>query len=155
MGYDALRKGRLSESNRAYCITTVTQNREPFFNDFYVARIVINTMKNLHNEGVIKSLSWVLMPDHLHWLFQLGSMGTNGFEPALSTVMKRLKAVSARAINDYLKRTGSIWQKAYYDRGVRDNEDITSIARYIVANPLRVNLVGSISEYSHWDAQWL
>jgi len=155
MGYNALRKGRISESNRAYCITTVTKNREPFFYDLYVARIVINTMRNLHKENYVNSLSWVLMPDHLHWLFQLGENRSNEFEPTLAVVMKRLKAASACAINDYLQRTGSIWQKAYYDRGVRDGEDIQKIARYIVANPLRAGLVQHVAEYPHWDASWL
>jgi REP element-mobilizing transposase RayT len=155
MGYNALRKGRVSEINRAYCVTTVTKNREPLFSDFYAARIVINTMKNLHSESCVSSLAWVLMPDHLHWLFQLNADRSNEFESGLSVVMKRLKASSACAINDYLKRTGSVWQKAYYDRGVRDNEDTQKIARYIVANPLRAGLVENISEYPHWDANWL
>jgi len=155
MGYDALRKGRQSESNRAYCVTTVTRNREPLFNDLYVARIVINTMKTLHNENYVNSLSWVVMPDHLHWLFQLGDNSSNEFEPTLSSVMKRLKAISAQSINQYLNRKGSIWQKAYYDRGLRDNEDIKQIARYIVANPLRAGLVECVEKYPHWDAAWL
>ncbi len=155
MGYNALRKGRVSEINRAYCITTVTKNRAPLFTDLYAARIVINTMKKLHNDGCVNSLSWVLMPDHLHWLFQLAGDGSNEFEPTLSAVMKRLKAASACAVNDYLKLTGSVWQKAYYDRAVRDGEDIRKIARYIVANPLRAGLVERISEYPHWDASWL
>jgi len=155
MGYDALRKGRISETNRAYCVTTVTQNREPLFNDLYVARIVINTMKTLHNENYVDSLSWVLMPDHLHWLFQLGDNCSNKLEPTLSVVMKRLKSISAQSINRYLNRNGSVWQKAYYDRGLRDNEDVTQIARYIVANPLRAGLVEYIENYSHWDAAWL
>jgi len=83
MGYDALRKGRISETNRAYCVITVTQNRKPLFNDLYVARIVINIMKTLDNENYVNSLSWVLMPDHLHWLFQLGDSCTNKFEPTI------------------------------------------------------------------------
>lgn len=89
------------------------------------------------------------MPDHLHWLFQLGDKGS------LSDVMKRLKAVSARAINKRLNRQGSVWQKAYHDRAIRDGEDIKQLARYIVGNPLRGGLVDDVAFYSHWDAVWL
>ncbi|MCW8934062.1 MAG: transposase [Gammaproteobacteria bacterium] len=155
MGYDALRKGRVSEIGRAYFITTVSKNREPLFNDLYVARIVIKTMKCLHDENYVNSLSWVLMPDHLHWLFQLSDSRLYEFETSLSIVMKRLKSISAQDINKYLNRDGSVWQKAYYDRGLRDNESLKKTARYIVANPLRAGLVDNILEYSHWDAQWL
>ena len=89
------------------------------------------------------------MPDHLHWLFQLNENCT------LSDTMKCLKARSARSINQYLNTEGQIWQRSYYDRGLRDGEDIKALSRYIVANPLRAGLVENIGEYSHWDAVWL
>ena len=154
MGYSALRKGRFSEENRVYFVTTVTHDRRKFFTDLRLARIVISTMKQLNDEQYVKSFSWVLMPDHLHWLFQLGN-GSNKFEPTLSVVMKRLKAISAQRINVYLDRQGSVWQKAFYDHGLRDGEDIQQLARYIVANPLRAGLVECIGDYPHWDAAWL
>jgi len=95
------------------------------------------------------------MPDHLHWLFQLSDSYPNKFEAALPTEMKRLKSISAKDNNQYLNRDGSVWQKAYYDRGLRDSESLKKTARYIVANPLRAGLVNNISEYPHWDAHWL
>ena len=72
MGYDQLRKGRYSESNRAYFLTTVTYGRKRIFEDLYCARALINVMRELDEEGYVNSYGWVVMPDHLHWLFQLG-----------------------------------------------------------------------------------
>ena len=89
------------------------------------------------------------MPDHLHWLFQLQASAS------LSEVMKIYKARSARAIKHYLGRRGAFWQKAFYDHALREEEDLISIARYIVANPLRAGLVSHIGEYPHWDSIWL
>ena len=158
MSYDALRKGRFSAINRVYFVTTVTQGRQSFFADFVVARKVIGVMKQLNDDQYVNSLTWVLMPDHLHWLFQLGSgsgCDSNKFEPALSTVMKRLKAISAQNVNLYLNRQDSVWQKAFYDHGLRDGEDINQLSRYIVANPLRAGLVEFAGDYPHWDAVWL
>ena len=149
MSYHDLRKGRFSEANRSYFVTTVTHERERLFDDLYCARIVINAMKELDDQDFVCSLSWVVMHDHLHWLFQLGD------KASLSIVMKRLKATSARSINKHLGRQGSVWQKAYHDRAVRDGEDIRQLARYIVGNPLRAGLVGDLGGYSHWDAVWL
>jgi hypothetical protein len=37
---------------------------------------------------------------------------------------------------------------------IRREEDLVSIARYIVANPLRAGIVKSVREYPHWDAVW-
>ena len=149
MSYQELQKGRSSEVGRAYFITTVTQQRSPFFTDLYCARIVINNMKYLDEIGWVKSLSWVVMPDHIHWLFQLEDVKN------LSVVMKHLKARITKELNKKLSRSGGVWQKAFYDRAIRDNEDLQQLARYIVANPLRAGLVENIENYSHWDAVWL
>jgi REP element-mobilizing transposase RayT len=150
MGYDDLRKGRFSESGRAYFVTTVLNQRDKrYFSDFVCARLVIGNFKRLHDEQAVNSIAWVVMPDHVHWLFQLGSTAT------LSAVMKLFKARSARQVNDYLGNNQSLWQKSFYDHGLRSEEDLKGIARYIVANPLRAGLVEHIGEYSHWDAIWL
>ena len=70
-------------------------------------------------------------------------------------MVKRLKGISAQRINNYAGRSGSVWQKAYYDRAIRKNEDIKQLSRYIIANPLRAGLVENIGLYSHWDAKWI
>jgi uncharacterized protein with ACT and thioredoxin-like domain len=48
-----------------------------------------------------------------------------------------------------------IWQQDFHDHALRMEEDVKSVARYIVANPLRAGLVMKIGDYSHWDAKWL
>ena len=150
MPYDDLRKGRFSEYSRAYFMTTVLAEREKcYFNDFSCARFAAAEMRVLHDSGAVNSLAWVIMPDHVHWLFPLGEIHS------LSSVVKRFKARSAHRINAYLKRQGSLWQKAFYDHAVRKEEDVRQIARYIVANPLRAGLVKNIGDIPHWDATWL
>jgi REP element-mobilizing transposase RayT len=150
MSYDDLRKCRCSEAHRAYFITTVLAQREQrLFADLSLARVVISEMRRLHEAEVLHSLAWVVMPDHVHWLFQLGDLVT------LSTAMKAFKARSAQRLNEKLVRSGPIWQKAYYDHALRGDEDMQGIARYIVGNPLRAGLVDRIGDYPHWDAVWL
>ncbi len=150
MAYDDLRKGRFTESWRAYFVTTVLAEREKrYFADFLCARLVVAEMRAMHECGAVHSLAWVIMPDHVHWLFQLGET------MSLSNVMKAFKARSAHAVNEYLCRKGALWQKAFYDHAVRDEEDLRQIARYIVANPLRAGLVENIGDYPLWDTTWL
>ena len=149
MTYNDLRKGRFSEANRIYFITTVTHNRRKIFNDFNSARIAVNSMRRLHECDHVQSLSWVAMPDHLHWLIQLSD------EHTLAEVVKRLKAQSAHSINRYLNGSESVWQRSYFDRCLRKEEDVKGVSRYIVANPLRAGLVKEIGDYPHWDAVWL
>jgi REP element-mobilizing transposase RayT len=89
------------------------------------------------------------MPDHLHWLFQLGT----GL--SLSDVVKALKARSAHQINKVLTRQGVVWQKAFHDHAIRREEDLRHHGRYLVANPLRKRIVTEIGCYPLWDAVWI
>ena len=148
MSYDDLRKGRFSAPYQGYFITICTWQRTPFFNDIYLGRIVVNGMRQLEMEERAHSLAWVLMPDHLHWLMQLG-------DSKLADILHDLKGRSARQINLSLGRTGHVWQRAYYEHGIRPDEDIRRIARYIVANPLRKGLVQNVGDYPLWDAVWM
>ena len=150
MPYDDLRKGRYSELNRSYFVTTVIYNREEvLFKDWFCARAVVKEMRHLHDTEQVFSIAWVVMPDHLHWLLQLK------VAESLPNVMRCLKARSALLINQHCNRSGAVWQKNYYDHAVRKEEDIKGISRYIVANPLRAGLVTHIGDYPFWDAMWV
>ncbi|BCG65764.1 MAG: putative transposase [Methyloprofundus sp.] len=145
-----MRKGRFSTVQQAYFVTTVLADRQQaIFNDFACARLLILHMRTLHESKHISSIAWVVMPDHIHWLFQLQD------KKPLAEVMRLFKAGAAYKINCHLNRKGALWQKYYYDHALREEEDIQAIARYIVANPLRAKLVTQISDYPHWDAIWL
>ena len=150
MPYDDLRKGRHSEAQRAYFVTTVLAERQScYFADLYIARQVVAEMRALHQSGVVNSFAWVVMPDHVHWLFQLG------MDQDLSTLIKGFKARSAHRVNEKLGRQGALWQRAFHDHALRAGEDGKAIARYIVANPLRAGLAKNIGDYPLWDAIWL
>ena len=149
MPRDSLRKGRVSLRNQVYHITACTHERAPLFAEFTCARLLVAEMRHLQRRLHIDSLAWVVMPDHVHWLFQLDG------PLALSRVIKTLKGRSARSIALHLGRQTPIWQRGFHDRAIRHDEDLRAVARYIVANPLRAGLVTRIGDYPHWDAVWL
>jgi putative transposase len=148
MSRDALRRGRYSASGQLYHITTCTRERRPLFTGAACARVVIGQMRRLHEDHVVSSLAWVLMPDHLHWLFALTDAGE------LSSVIKRLKGRSAIALRPFIG-PGPVWQRGFHDHALRSEEDVQAVARYIVANPVRAGLVSRIGDYPWWDAVWL
>lgn len=149
MTYDALRQGRVSIPGTAYLLTTVTADRQTLFGDFDCARCAIRELRRLDEQQRCTTMAWVLMPDHLHWLMTLHEGAR------LAELMRDFKGRSARAINRMRKLSGPVWQRAFHDHAVRDDEDVRRIARYIAANPLRAGLVKDIGQYPHWDAIWL
>lgn len=143
-----LRRGRFSESGRIYMLTTVVENRKPAFFDFRLGRLVVDQFRSAQDAGTVRSLAWVVMPDHFHWLIELRDL-------PISDLMCRVKA---RSSNAYKRKTGCsqpLWQKGYHDRALRRDEDLQQAARYIVANPLRAGLVKRLGDYPLWDAVWL
>ena len=145
----ALRKGRFSEPQRIYHITTVTHDRAPLFRNATAARIVVNNLRILHAANLAATLAFVVMPDHLHWLMELQAGNT------LPTVMRRLKGRSAFMMTRSHLALASVWQPGYHDHALRRDEDVVSTARYIIANPLRAGLVATLADYPWWDAVWL
>ena len=137
-----LRKGRFSQPNRIYHVTTTTINRTPIFTDLKSARALIRILHSIPPAHA-NTLACVVMPDHLLWLVQLGE------QQSLSKLVQSVKSISAHEIGQ------PIWQQGFYDHALRKDEDIQSVARYIIANPLRAGLVQHIGDYPHWDAVWL
>ena len=147
-GTRALRRGRYSGSNNIYHVTTVTRGRKPIFKELAYGRILVDALKQESSRNC-KTLCFVVMPDHLHWLVQLHGAAT------LTTCVNRVKSQSARRINVRRATTGSMWQKGFHDHALRRDEDMVAIARYIIANPVRAGLVPSVRDYPLWDAVWL
>ena len=141
-GQKQLRKGRVSIPGQIYHIIFVTRMRRPILAEFSTARTVIASLRACEPEA--STLAFVVMPDHVHWLFSL-----NATCP-LHRIVAKAKALSSRGC-----RGGKVWQRGFYDRALRREEDLQGVARYIVMNPVRAGLVTKVGLYPHWDAVWL
>lgn len=85
--------------------------------------------------------SYVVMPNHVHALFLVRAEWT------LEQILHAWKPFSARQINKVTRRSGSLWQKGYHDRMIRDWDHFHNCVRYIRKNPRRASL--REGEYLH------
>ncbi|WP_288100001.1 transposase [Pseudomonas sp.] len=143
-----LRTGRHSQSCRLYHLTAVTHKRQPLFQDWRTGRLLVHEFRRAQEAGHATSIAWVIMPDHFHWLIELH----NGDLPKL---VQATKSRCTRLINQKRDLYAPVWQKGYFDRALRREEDLKAMARYIIANPLRAGLVDRVGNYPLWDAIWL
>ncbi len=148
MPYSQLLKGRYSQPGQIYLVTTRVVRHAPLL-ELTTGRLVVNELRRLHQAGIAHSLAFVVMPDHLHWLMQLGD-GND-----LAIVVRQLKGRSARAVNRPLGRSGALWQRGFHDHALRREEDLATVARYVVRNPVRAGLVRRVGDWPLWDAQWV
>ncbi len=139
--------GRQHQPGAYYVTTTVVAGRRPLLASPEAANTVTAQFGLAEHEGLLHSLAWVVMPDHVHWLFQLHA-------PALGTCMQRFKSRSARCLNLLQDACGPFWQAGYYDHRLRHDEDLLAQARYILANPVRKGLADTIGQYPHAWSNW-
>ena len=57
--------------------------------------------------------------------------------PTLGDVMRVFKSLSAIRVNRMAMRTGSLWQRNYYEHVIRGEDDLNDIRQYILDNPAR------------------
>lgn len=148
-GYRALRRGRCSEPGRIYLLTTETRDRAPIFSDWPVAFAASCRFADVDTWAVSRLLCWVLMPDHWHGLLQLGESAS------LADCMQWARGHTAHAVNQALSRSGGIWMPGFHDRALRRDDDLLSVTRYIVNNPVMAGLVARAADYPYRDAGWL
>jgi putative transposase len=148
-GHQALRRGRISLAKHVYHITTTTKHRQRFFENYHAACIAARCLEDsvlLQNSQL---LAWVLMPDHLHCLIQLGD------GDKLDKLVNRLKSAMARHVNRYLCRGDTLWAAGFYDHALRSDESLIATAEYIINNPVRAKLVDQPGDYPFWNHAWL
>ena len=88
--------------------------------------------------------SFVLMPNHVHTLFQLRG-GTT-----VNKVTHSWKRYSARHINAQLGRQGALWQQENWDRILRGIPDLIRCLSYVRNNPRMAGLSGDA--YTYYEA---
>ncbi|MFZ1624701.1 MAG: transposase [Gammaproteobacteria bacterium] len=150
-GSCALRRGRVSQAGYIYHVTTNTHVRQAFFSNASIGRCVVRALRQAERDQRARTLAFVVMPDHLHWLFELQSA-------PLSAVVGQMKGRAARYSRKALGNAasaGPIWQPGYFEHALRSDESLVKIARYIIGNPLRAGLVTRIGDYPLWDCVWV
>ncbi|MBY6205075.1 transposase [Halomonas denitrificans] len=125
----------------------VTRQRTTVLSNLAAGRAVVGALRSCRNDA--ETICFVVMPDHLHWLLQLGP------RLSISQVVSKTKSAVSRNFPVRLRGRSPIWQRGFHDRRLRPSEDLRSVARYVIENPVRAGLVQSIRDYPHWDASWL
>ncbi len=86
-------------------------------------------------------LAWVVMPNHVHVLFQ----PMNGW--AVAKTVASWKKFTARVICGSLRNHGKhpapVWHREYWDRYIRDRRHFDRAIGYIHENPVKAGLVAS------------
>jgi len=109
----------------------------------------MDEIKRSDNASQSNTLAYVVMPDHLHWLFSLET------DEPLGQLIKQIKGRTSRQINAGCNSSGHIWQAGYHDRAIRKHDDLQPIADYLLLNPVRAGLVKQPENFPYKYSVWL
>jgi REP-associated tyrosine transposase len=126
----------------AYSLTFCAFSRSERFRTPGIIEMLVRAILTAALEFEFDVLAYCVMPDHVHLLVQ-GMTASAALRPFVASVKQR-------SGYEFKRRTGQrLWQKGYYERTLRRDEDLLTVARYIEANPVRAALVPSIGVWLH------
>ena len=108
--------------------------------------LILDCLREEHGKRA-RFYAAVVMPDHLHMLFDLLPDFQTNEVFSLAEVMSTLKGVSAHGINRLAGRRGAVWEEEFFDHYVRTPEELDAKLRYIRQNPVRAGLVAEPEDY--------
>jgi len=123
----------------AYTLTLNTANAIRAFDE---PEFVEQCLRVLAEAGQLQGFeirAYCFMPDHVH-LLVIGSE-----QSELIPFMKRFKQLTAHWYKHV--RGAVLWQRSYYDRVLRREEDIGGAADYIWDNPVRAGVIEDRRDY--------
>jgi putative transposase len=88
--------------------------------------------------------AWVVMPNHVHVLFKVGTA-------SMSETIGAWKRNTGRLVNRLLGRRGAFWAEDYFDVFMRDTEHELRTVRYIENNPTKAKMVLDPNAYT-WSS---
>ncbi len=159
-------KGYDYSSAGANFVTICTQNRECLFGQVVGEKIHISEIgaivqaewirtPEIRNNVLIDE--FIIMPNHLHgilFLREWDDVGAHCNVPlpdtpqteqfgkstvnSIPTIIKLFKSTVTKQINELRGTPGKpIWQRNYFERVIRDDEELNRIREYIIYNPLK------------------
>lgn len=90
--------------------------------------------------------SYVLMPNHLHFLLESSHQSEN-----LAKFIKLVAQKYAQHVNKFHKRTGTLWEGRFKSSPVSKDDYLLACTRYIELNPVRANIINDPSMYK-WSS---
>jgi len=123
-----------------YFLTFCTYQRHRHFVESDAVGVVRTQIERAAVENGFAVIAYCYMPDHLHLLVEGQAEDADG-----RRFISRAKQYSGFHFQATFGKR--LWQRYGFEHTLRSHEAALSVARYILANPVRARLVEKISDY--------
>jgi putative transposase len=139
-----------------YFFTVVTFQRRKILTLDRSRQILGQAIKEVQRQYPFSIEAWVLLPDHLHaiWTLPQGDMDYSKrwglikakFSKDGKELFHEQQAVNPSRIK---RREAAIWQRRFWEHGIRDDEDYGRHVDYIHYNPVKHGLVARVMDWPY------
>ncbi len=137
-----LHTGRESVPGARYFITACTQNRIAGLDRPATRQAIFESVTQSDANHDTDTLALTVMPDHMHWLFELGRRLT------LGRVLARFKTQTGPT---RVKEAVTLaWQRDFFEHRLQGDEEAEAYALYIFLNPYRAGLIPVTAVWPGW-----
>lgn len=143
---------RLWHPGGTYFFTINLQQRKN--NDLLVRHIDLlrNSVASVRKLYPFKIHGWVVLPDHMHCIIELPE-GDADFAMRWQLIKlmfsKGIPREEYRSAVQIKRRERGIWQRRYWERLIRDQQDFNAHMDYIHINPLKHGLVQQVGDWPY------
>jgi REP element-mobilizing transposase RayT len=98
-----------------------------------IAQCVVENLRHFHGTRY-RLIAWCVMPNHVHVVIDM-DRGAD-----LDRVLHSWKSYTGLRANQLLGLSGQFWHPEYFDRVIRDDEDLKTTVEYVLGNPAKAGL---------------
>jgi len=142
----------------AYFVTMVTHRRQCLFGEIADGRVTLNPCGQVVEDEWLRSTqirpgirldTFIIMPNHIHGIVVMGEqttvVGAHSCAPlpyrpprSLGSFIAGFKSAATKRINEIGGAPGHlVWQRNYFERVIRNEEELNRVRQYINDNPER------------------
>ena len=132
------------QKGNAFFITISTYMRYPWFKVHReLADFGVQLLCQMGTVPGTRLYAWCIMPDHIHLLLEANE------------IVEFVRLFKGRMVPKALalERNRRLWQRSFYDHGIRKEESLQAIALYIWENPVRAGIVDCPQRYTWSGSQ--
>lgn len=141
---------RRARDARLYFFTLVTEQRRPLLTQSELRSALRQAIEQVRQRYPFSIHGWVLMPDHLHCLWELPD-GDDDYGRRWSLI-KRLTSQQAQiprtvSLSRRLRRECGLWQRRFWEHRIGDQEDYQRHLDYLHWNPVKHGLARRVVDW--------
>jgi putative transposase len=161
-GHHSIRLNKYDYSAPGFCFVTIcAHGKKCVLGTFHEGRIGLSELGKIVRDcwadiprhfPRVKLHGFVIMPNHLHGIVEIVAVGAQHAAPllgktsdigvrphvkagSLGAIVRSFKAAVTRLARGEFGGNGDIWQRNYFERVLRDGQEISDAGRYIAENP--------------------